>query len=1250
MKKTRIQSFIYTAILWAVCFTIAVDADAKTVVSAHSGYWGSNSTWVGGSVPSTNDNIIISSGDDVVLNGNLTQVGMITISSGATLEDGGYKISVKNNLNPGMIVKGTLYIQSANGLTKSGSGNNPTVQVYNGGLVKFGTSGSTGIAKWDLNDGSTIEYSGGGQTLDNSINVPYSNLSLSGYGTKSLGSDITVNGVLSLGGTANVSLASNSLNYGNNATLLYKTTNSRTTGSEWVSPFNSSGGVIIANTSGTLTISENKTLGASAALTINSGANISLGSYVLTLSGDFVNNGSISTGSGGVVITGTADQSISGFSTTGDLNITKTSGTATISGNCSAANLTVNAPGSTIILNGSNTFSGIRTLSAGTMVLGNNAALGSAGSNLVINGGTLQLATNNSINACNISLGGDATIIADRSTPGAGITYALGDLSIGANTLNISGGNNITSGTAGISFNNVSHSGAPTYIVNNPSGGGVTQLSLGAVSNSFYLTTFAGNGNIVQTDGFSSGWGGITYNGTGKLILSQANNYKGKTTINSGTLNVQHSNALGSSYNGTIINSGATLEIQGGININNESLDLAGNGADGSSGALRNISGNNTIGGAIDINGAVTRISSDAGSLTLSNNLGLQGNTLYLQGNSTDNNMVSGIISSSTDYGAVYKLGSGNWTLSASNTFKGGVQLQNGTLNLNNSSALGNTAGTFTIGGFGNPVSLDNTSGSSIVMQDYPINWNGNFSFTGSNALNLGSGTISMGANRQVTVNASTLTAGGTLSAASYNLTKAGSGNLSFGSNPVTLNGLTISAGTFSSTSGTLSLSGNFSNNGSFAHNNGSVSFVGTANQNVGGSSTSTFYNMTLNNTDKITLGNTESVQNTLTMTKGNIYTGSNRIAIGTSTSNKGTLAYSSGYVVGNMRRYFNGTNSGNASGLFPLGQDVQGSVKNRNYLIEFSTAPTTGGYLDVYFQNDKMGFSGLPISNVNSVANGSCPTGGTFNVMYTADQGYWVANPQSSTLGVDGNYTLSLTGQDLVTINDLCQLALLKRVNGGPWAAPGVQNATTGTTSMPTVSSSALSGFSNFGFGGGGSNPLPVELVQFRGNCQEGTVNLEWATASEINNDHFILERSYDAVNWSSLQTIKGAGNSNQLLHYQATDQPEATTAYYRLQQHDFSGKMENSPIVEVSCSTLAAAAAEASIYPNVSSGIFYLHNAPEGATYEVLDVSGNTIRKVDIDNAEQLIDLQDQNEGMYILALRNGGKISTYKIMIHH
>jgi hypothetical protein len=100
----------------------------------------------------------------------------------------------------------------------------------------------------------------------------------------------------------------------------------------------------------------------------------------------------------------------------------------------------------------------------------------------------------------------------------------------------------------------------------------------------------------------------------------------------------------------------------------------------------------------------------------------------------------------------------------------------------------------------------------------------------------------------------------------------------------------------------------------------------------------------------------------------------------------------------------------------------------------------------------------------------------------------------------------------------------------------------------------------------GGGEGEFPIELVNFNATAVDGQVDINWTTESEVNNDFFTVERSKDAVDFEIVVTVPGAGNSNEVLYYETTDDgPLMGVSYYRLKQTDYDGKFTYSKIVAV-------------------------------------------------------------------------------------
>jgi len=95
---------------------------------------------------------------------------------------------------------------------------------------------------------------------------------------------------------------------------------------------------------------------------------------------------------------------------------------------------------------------------------------------------------------------------------------------------------------------------------------------------------------------------------------------------------------------------------------------------------------------------------------------------------------------------------------------------------------------------------------------------------------------------------------------------------------------------------------------------------------------------------------------------------------------------------------------------------------------------------------------------------------------------------------------------------------------------------------------------------------PLPVELILFEGSNEETYNLLKWSTASEKDNDYFLIERSQDGTNWTNINVTSGMGNSNTKVDYSFRDFTFTNDInYYRLTQVDFDGVRETFDVISI-------------------------------------------------------------------------------------
>ncbi|MGB8353237.1 MAG: autotransporter-associated beta strand repeat-containing protein [Chthoniobacteraceae bacterium] len=663
-------------------------------------------------------------------------------------------------------------------------------------------------------------------------------------------------------------------------------------------------------------------------LNVTGGNGYVLGMDYLQLNGSATINAttaSVAIGSGGTGVFGTGTVTLSGSATGNTIARITTIG---------GGGLTVTGGGWTLA--GNNTYTGATSITGGTLTI-----TGTLGNTAVTdNGGTLVL-------------GNAAAIATNPITFSSGTFLTTAPMTVANNfadtgAMTIGGSNNLT--LSGVFTN----SGGNNVLTVNNTGSTVLSGSVNlSESNTARTLTINGSANVtisgVVANG-GTGAGGLTYAGTGTLLLNNANTYSGTTTISSGVVQLGNAN--------TVQNSTVSIGVTNGL-------------------AFSSAIGAFNIGGLSGSgNEALTDISGTAVTLSIGGN---NASTTY-----------SGVLSGS---GAIAKAGSGTLTLSGANTYSGGATLNAGTLVFGNASALG--GGTATLnggtlkagGGFTLANKIAVSSASVFDMAGNNAGFTGNLSGSGALTLN-NSGS------------ASTLSLSGTNSgftgtitfnpnnAVNFNSASAGSAAAAWVFNDTTVDRVRINIG-----NGTINF-GSISGGGQIENDSASTTSV----LSVGALNTSTTFNGTIDNNGTGIIALTKVGSGTLTLAGNDTYTGTTSINGGElNVGNVNALAGGGNIAFGGGALQYSGSNQVDYSSRF-VGSGSAIAIDTNSQAVTFAGnigSSNTGGLT-------KSGAGTLTLS-------GSDTYGGATNI----NAGTLAVNGSvSSNVNVNNTGTLSGTGK----------------------------------------------------------------------------------------------------------------------------------------------------------------------------------------------------------------------------------------------
>ncbi len=169
----------------------------------------------------------------------------------------------------------------------------------------------------------------------------------------------------------------------------------------------------------------------------------------------------------------------------------------------------------------------------------------------------------------------------------------------------------------------------------------------------------------------------------------------------------------------------------------------------------------------------------------------------------------------------------------------------------------------------------------------------------------------------------------------------------------------------------------------------------------------------------------------------------------------------------------------------------------------------------------------------------------------------------------------------------------------------------------------------------------LPIELMEFTGTCEENERQFNWSTASETNNDYFVIEQSLDGESFTEAAKIQGAGNSTDIIYY-GHKLDNANGDYFRLKQVDINGAHTNSDIIYVACDRNNE---QSIFFPNPFNDELTIDLSSMNRNdlrIQVLDLNGKMVFEANTEHKEKSqsninLHLSELKAGVYIIEVKS-------------
>jgi hypothetical protein len=182
--------------------------------------------------------------------------------------------------------------------------------------------------------------------------------------------------------------------------------------------------------------------------------------------------------------------------------------------------------------------------------------------------------------------------------------------------------------------------------------------------------------------------------------------------------------------------------------------------------------------------------------------------------------------------------------------------------------------------------------------------------------------------------------------------------------------------------------------------------------------------------------------------------------------------------------------------------------------------------------------------------------------------------------------------------------------------------------------------------------SPLPLSWGKISASRSSmNSINVEWSTLEELNNDYFTIERSYDLKSWRAIGTLQGAGTSSTENAYSFTDQTfsdASKTIFYRVKQTDYDGSAQYSTVAAVSLSSsIESTSFSLKAYPNPVGETLTITSNNAEFDVTLYDMIGIQKIATHVEGTKTNLDMSSYESGAYILVVQSGVDVLRKKIV---